>query len=171
MCQGLGEWERQSESAKWQFSHGAVLAGLRNARRVSCYMDNSKKQSFQDLNSWTYLSQSVQRQWRWSGYGVLMGDVAWKTGGRGRVSRRRRRSKQSVFTRQGRDQTKHDALSSASKNAKGVIAAATPSSAMDDQDAAAAVMAAITTSVPDNATAVVVPKPVSEILRSSHTYV
>ena len=120
---------------------------------------------------WTYLSQSVQRQWRWSGYGVLMGDVAWKTGGRGRVSRRRRRSKQSVFTRQGRDQTKHDALSSASKNAKGVIAAATPSSAMDDQDAAAAVMAAITTSVPDNATAVVVPKPVSEILRSSHTYV
>ena len=55
------------------------------------------------------------------------------------------------------------------KNAKGVIAAATPSSAMDDQDAAAAVMAAITTSVPDNATAVVVPKPVSEILRSSQT--
>ena len=101
-----------------------------------------------------------------------MGDVAWKTGGRGSVSRRRRRSKQSVFTRQGRDQTKHDALSSASKNAKGVIAAATPSSAMDDQDdAAATVMAAITTSVPDNATAVVVPKPVSEILRSSHTNV
>ena len=136
--------------------------------------DNSKKQSFQDLNSGLFCGHICLNRCSGNGDGQDT-EYLWEMW-RGKleavaVSRRRRRSKQSVFTRQGRDQTKHDALSSASKNAKGVIAAATPSSAMDDQDAAAAVMAAITTSVPDNATAVVVPKPVSEILRSSHTYV